>query len=126
MSAPKNRPERTPLGQRNRLTFRGKDPSKVYRVINDQDDRLQRALEAGYSFVMSDESLGDKRAAEATKMGSRVSKPVGNGIMGYLMCIPKEFYEEDQEAKAAKIKEMEKSLKPKAAEGQYGEGLTKE
>jgi len=119
-----NRPKRVPLGQRNRLSFGKQDPAYVYRVINDQDDRLVQAQEAGYEFVISDEKLGDKRAAEAGAVDSRVSKPVGNGTRGFLMRIPKEFYEEDQNEKMGKIVEVEKALKPDTSKGQYGEGLT--
>jgi hypothetical protein len=118
------RPKRVPLGQRNRLSFGKQDPNFVYRVINDQDERLQQAQEAGYEFVTGDEPLGDKRAAEGGKIDSRVSKPVGNNTRGYLMRIPKEFYDEDQNAKMGKVDEVEKALKPDKKAGQYGEGLT--
>jgi hypothetical protein len=119
----KDRPKRVPLGQRNRLSFGKQDPNFVYRVINDQDERLSQAQEAGYEFVVSDEPLGDKRAAEGGKIDSRVSKPVGNNTRGYLMRIPKEFYTQDQNEKMGKIDEMEKALKPDKKAGQYGEGL---
>ena len=118
-----NRPQRTPLGQRNRLTFGKQDPNFVYRVINDTDERLAEAQEAGYEFVVSDAPLGDKRAAEGGKVDSRVSKPVGNGTRGFLMRIPKEFYAEDQAAKMGKVVETEKALKPDTRKGEYGEGL---
>ena len=118
------RPKRTPLGARNRLTFDKQDPNFVYRVINDQDDRLQKAQEAGYEFVVSDEQLGDKRVAEGGSVDSRVSKPVGNGVRGFLMRIPREYYEEDQSAKAERIDATEASMKPNAAKGEYGSGLT--
>jgi hypothetical protein len=118
------RPKRVPLGQRNRLSFGNQDPNFVYRVINDQDERLQQAQEAGYEFVVSDQPLGDKRAAEGGKIDSRVSKPVGNNTRGYLMRIPKEYYHEDQNAKMGEIDEMEKALKPDKKAGQYGDGLT--
>ena len=124
---PSRKPVRTPLGARNRLTFSGLDTKNfVYRVINDEDDRLNQAQEAGYEFVESDKQLGDIRAAEASKLGSKVSKPVGGGITGYLMRIPKEYYEEDQAAKAQKLNDLEKSMKPDASKGQYGAGLTNE
>ena len=118
------RPKRTPLGQRNRLSFGAQDPNYVYRVINDQDERLMQAQEAGYEFVTGDQPLGDKRAAEGGKIDSRVSKPVGNGVRGFLMRIPKEYYEEDQNAKLSKIEDLEKALKPNTAKGEYGEGIT--
>jgi len=107
-----DRVKRTPLGQRNRLSFGDLDPNFTYRVINDKDDRLKQALEAGYEFVLSDEKLGDTRAAEANSIDSRVSKPVGNGITGYLMRIPKEFYDEDQALKLKAVEETEKAMHP--------------
>lgn len=124
--APTKRPKRTPLGARARLSFGKQDPNFVYRVINDQDDRLLQAQEAGYEFVIGDEKLGDTRVAEGGAIDSRISKPVGNNTRGYLMRIPKEFYEEDQAAKAARIDETEKAMKPDKSKGQYGEGLTDE
>jgi len=124
-----NRPDRSaktrvPLGARNRLTFTDIDPNYVYRVINDQDDRLDRAQEAGYEFVASDKKLGETRVAEGTVPGAHTAKPVGNGVTGYLMRIPKEFHEEDKKAKEAKIKQLEDSMQPDKSKGQYGSGLT--
>lgn len=123
-SRAENRPKRTPLGARNRLSFDNQDPNFVYRVINDVDDRLQRAQEAGYEFVASAESLGDKRAAEGGKIDSRVSKPVGNGVRGFLMRMPREYYEEDQLAKQSQVDDTERAMKPNTSKGEYGEGLT--
>ena len=128
-TAANNRPDRskqvrTPLGARNRLSFSDLDPKYSYRVINDTDDRLDRAQDAGYEFVASKEKLGDARVAEGSIPGSNVAKPVGNGVTGYLMRIPKKFYDEDQAAKEASILETEKSMQPDTAKGQYGAGLT--
>ena len=117
---------RTPLGARNRLGFSNLDERFNYRVINDQDDRLDRAVDAGYEFVESDEKLGDARVAEGTIPGSRVAKPVGNNVTGYLMRIPVKFYKEDQAAKAAKIQATEDAMQPVKSKSQYGEGLTEE
>lgn len=123
----RSKPVRQPLGQRNRLTFRGEmEEGYNYRVINDVDDRLTLALEGGYEFVESNEKLGDDKAAEASKVGSRVSKPVGNGINGYLMRIKNEFYEEDQAAKEADLVETEKGMEPGRTdvEDAYGDGIS--
>jgi len=129
IDAKKSRPQRTPLGQRNRLSFDNLDPNFQYRIINDRDDRLKRAQQAGYEFVESDEIIGDIRVAEGTSIDSRVAKPVGNGITGYLMRIPKEFYDEDQAGKIAEIEKTEAAMTPVDKEGKgtgvYGEGLTK-
>jgi hypothetical protein len=111
---------------RNRLTVKAadKDPNFTYRWINDKDSRLADAQQAGYEFVTDDIKAGDPRAAEASQMDSRVSKPAGGGLTTYLMRIPNDYYKEDQKAKADTIDEMEKSLKPDKSKGQYGQGLT--
>jgi hypothetical protein len=115
---------RVPLGTRNRLGFRNLDKRFHYHLISDQEDRLDRALEAGYEFVESDEKMGDTRVAEGNTVGSRVAKPVGNDVTGYLMRIPLKFYNEDKAAKAAKIKETEEQMQPDVDRSQYGGGLS--
>jgi hypothetical protein len=120
------RPKRTPLGAKNRLTFKGLDPAYHYRVINDKDDRLIRAQEAGYEFVLSDEQLGDKGAMTPKKLGKKVSKPVGNATTGFLMRIRKDWYDEDQAEKMKRIDESEKAMKANVVKGEYGKGLTDE
>jgi hypothetical protein len=112
---------------RNKLSFKDKDPNKVYRIVNDDPDseRLNIFLEAGYSFVHGKAGvLGDKAVAEGGAIDSRISKPVGGGKRGYLMCIDKELYEQDQALKAEAIKLTEAATKPKAEQSQYGAGLT--
>lgn len=119
-----NRPERTPLGARNRLTFKGQDPNYVYRWINDQDERLNNALEASYEFVCGSHQLAGDKRLESTPLDGRISKPAGNGIRTYLMRIRKDLYEQDQKAKMAAVDASEATMKPNAAKGQYGTGLT--
>jgi hypothetical protein len=112
---------------RNKLSFKDKDPNKVYRIVNDDPDseRLNIFLEAGYSFVHGKAGvLGDKAVAEGGAIDSRISKPVGGGKRGYLMCIDKELYEQDQALKAEAIKLTEAATKPKPEQSQYGAGLT--
>jgi hypothetical protein len=124
-----NRPTRTPLGQRNRLTFGNLDPDYQYRIVNDKDDRIKAALEGGYEFVESDDTLGDVRVAEASKVGKNVSKPVGGGTTGFLMRIKKEWYDEDQQRKLEAVERTESAMQrtgdsTKAdTSGTYGEGL---
>ena len=124
MARPKgsmNRPKRRPMGDgfRNTLSLEDKDPNYVYRVFNDVDGRLARAEEAGYEVVRSAQELGDTTADSATAVGSAVSRPVGGGITGVLMRIPRGFYEEDQIAKQTKVDASEAGLNHKKA-GQYG------
>lgn len=121
-----NRPERTPLGQRNRLTFKGQDPNYVYRWLNDVDDRLAMAQEGSYEFVYGDHTLAGDSRLESTPLDGRISKPAGNGIRAYLMRIPKDLYQADQRAKMEKVDATEDAMKPNAAKGQYGDGLKNE
>jgi len=124
-----NRPKRSektriPLGARNRLTFSATPKGFVDRVINDTDGRLDAALDAGYEFVESGTKLGDDRVAEGTTLGSRVSKPVGNGTTGYLMRIRQDWYDETQADKAKAVDKTEEAMQPDKSKGQYGSGLT--
>ena len=97
------RKKRVPLGTRDRLRY-PKRKGYTRRVFNDDHDRIQRALDAGYEFVTEpDLPGGDPQVGDASQMGKKVSKEVGSGIKGYLMEIPDEYYEEDQKAKMDKI-----------------------
>lgn len=117
-----NRPKRNEFGNFARnLSYNDKDPAFVYRVFNDKDDRIQLAMENGYEVVQSDQELGDPTAGSATKLGSVVTKPVGGGMNGVLMRIPKKEYEEAQQLKQAYVDKTEGSLRDKAKQdGHYG------
>ena len=117
--------KRVPLGSRNRLSFSNLDPNFYYRVINDTDDRIDRAVEAGYEFVESSKRLGDIQAGDDSPVGSQVKKSVGGGTVGYLMRQPIEYHNEDQQVKMDRIDELEASTKPDPLRGQYGRGLVK-
>lgn len=117
------RTKRTPInGQRNILTVRGKDPAYSYRIVNDVDDRIQEFLERGYELVADEAvSVGDKRVAKPTQSGSNVELSVGQGTKAFVMRIKKEWYDEDQAAKAAKVNEIENQMKADARkDGNYG------
>jgi len=117
-----NRPTRRHSDEpRNTLTFNKRDPNFVYRVANDADGRMQYLEDIGYEVVHDDEQLGDPTADSAAAMGSAVSKPVGGGVMGVLMRIKKEWYDEDQARKQKRVDDSEETLRqaPKA-DGRYG------
>jgi hypothetical protein len=126
MSEQPARPVRTPLGARNRLTYRHQDPNYVYRWVNDQDDRLLQAQEASYEFVRGDASAAGDSRLEATGIDGRISKPAGNGVRTFLMRIHKDFYEADQRIKQNAVDTSELSMKPDPHKLQYGDGLTKD
>lgn len=132
----RNRPERPNPGRRQRLSFRGitVPEGHVARVFNDMDDRIQEALERGYKFVKSDGTLGDERVADPACQGAYVTKSVGGGVKGYLMAIPKEWYDEDQAAKQAEVDRLDAALNRKPGEPlahggelpSYGQGHTRD
>lgn len=121
VKAPAGRVSRTPIGRRNILTVKGKDPNYVYRVVNDTGDRIQAFLEAGYELVKDQEvRVGDKRVDKTSAEGSISQISVGQGVKAYVMRIKKEWYDEDQLAKQRYINEVEAATKAKALDGNYG------
>lgn len=119
--APERRVRRTPVGRRNVLTVNGKDPNYVYRIVNDTGDRVQAYLDAGYIFEEAKAvTVGDKRVGQATAEGTAAQVSVGQGVKGYVMKQRKEWYDEDQIAKAEAIKNLEDATKQKALDGTYG------
>lgn len=116
--APSGRVTRTPVGQRNLLTVKGKDPGYSYRIVNDVDGRIAQFQEAGYEIVPREPvEVGDKRASAGTPVGSVAHFSVGGGQKAVLMRQRKEWYDEDQARKAAFVDAQESSIKQKALEG---------
>lgn len=113
---------RKPLNQRGPQAIAGdKDPSYVYRFVNDTGSRIQNFKAAGYEFVTGDDLIvGDNRVSDATDLGSAKRVISNDGTTSYLMRIKKDWYEEDQAIKAAAIKEQEAAMKQEASAGMYG------
>jgi hypothetical protein len=119
-----NRPTRTPIGTRNKLTAPPRE-GYVRRFVNDVDGRIQMFEDAGYEAVRAPTQVGDPMAGDSSQLGSVVRKPVGGGVDAVLMEIPKEWYDEDQLAKEHRLKEKEKALLSEAkGEGFDGKGVT--
>lgn len=119
--APRGRVERTPVGQRNILTVRGKDPDYEYRIVNDTGDRIQSFLDAGYELVQAEDvRVGDKRVDGTTPEGTKAQVSVGQGMKAFVMRIRKDWYEEDQARKQAQIAAVEEQTRQKALNGTYG------
>jgi len=117
--------KRIPIGTRNVLTIpKGdKDPRYSYRIVNDEPDRIRMFRDAGWEVVERRGGLqvGDVDVGDSSQLGSLVTKTVGKNKIGYLMRIKKEFYDEDQEAKAEKIRQGESALKQETQKkGRYG------
>ena len=95
--------KRIPLGQHvARLAYPPR-PGYVRRWVNEIPGRIARALAAGWSHV--------KDASTKRPVGQIVDKSLGEkGRSGYLMEIPKELYDEDQQAKQDSLDEVDKLI----------------
>jgi hypothetical protein len=119
--SPRGRTSRTPIGTRNVLTVKGQDPNYVYRVVNDEDGRIEQFKEAGYEEVLAkDVKVGDKRINATTPEGSVAQMSVGSGTKAIVMRIRRDWYEEDQALKQKQVDKTEADMKRKALDGTYG------
>ena len=115
---PSGRVQRVPVGQRNLLTVKGKDPNYSYRIVNDVDDRIAQFQEAGYEVVpRGTVEVGDKRANVGNPVGTAHHFSVGGGQKAVLMRQRKEWFEEDQKRKADFVNAQESTIKQKALDG---------
>lgn len=122
--APSGRPQRQPVGLRNRQKTRVSDPNYVERWVVDYDgtgDRIADFKLGGYEHVPARvNGLKDSRVSDASPEGSIEVRHVGGGQKAYLMRIPREDYEADQREKARLIAKTEDALKKPALDGLYG------
>lgn len=119
----KTRPERIPVsGHRNILTVHDQDPNFVYRWVNDVEDRIEVFKRGGWQLVDEKHKIGDRQVDSSSNVDQVITKNVGAGRTAYLLRIEKEFYQEDQAAKAARIAEKERAMlaNERNAEGRYG------
>lgn len=117
------RPDRIPVGDRSRdiLTVRGKNPEKEYRWVNDEDGRVQRFIEGGWNPTTGDGIVIGERTVDASAApGSVKEKHVGRGRKALLMEIDKDLYDEDQQAKADRLNQLETSMKQEVLKDRYG------
>jgi hypothetical protein len=99
------------------------DENYVYRIVNDEGNRIELHKSYGYEVVQNEDV--DFISGNAVKTGSAKSVVVDRqtGKKGVLMRQPREFHEEDKKAKAELIKKREESMfrKLKNEEGRYGD-----
>lgn len=106
-----------------------KAENKVPRWINEDDMRLMNAQEGGYEFV---ESAGvEIVGGEKQEQDRRIRKAVGKHANGqpkyaYLMAIPKEFYEEDQQKKEGVNKKVDDAIRGGNPVGLQAHGIDPE
>lgn len=110
------RPTRVPVGQRNRLSIKNQEPGYVYRIVNDEDDRVERLQELGYEIAPKETvgAVGNKRVDDPSSLGTSKHFSVGRGMKAVVMRQRKEWYEQDQTAKQADIDALEATMKGNA------------
>lgn len=119
--APSGRVKRTPVSGKHILTVQGKDPDKVYRIVNDEADRIARFQEGGYELVPDEAvKVGDNRVSKTSSEGTVKQVSVGGGRKAFVMAIKREWYEEDQKAKQQLVDDQESTIRHKALDGTYG------
>lgn len=120
-----SRPKRVPMGTyRDILSVLGKDPDYHYRWVSDVSHRGNRILRlqmAGYELATSEGlTVGEPMVFKTQEGGSIVRQPDGkSGNYLYLMRIPREFYEEDDERKQQEISNVEQQMYSEVEEGSY-------
>ena len=115
------RVERIPVsGPRDYLAVRDQDPNYSYRWVNDVDNRVDRFKAGGYEVVTAPNvRVGDKQVDSGSQLGSAVTKAVGGKIMAILMRIPKEWFDEDQQAKMEEVDAKERAMRAES-QADYG------
>jgi hypothetical protein len=119
--APESRVKRTPINARNVLTLSDMDPGYSYRFVNDTGDRVQAFLDNGWEKVPAKTvRVGDKRLGSPSTEGTDATASVGQGMKAYVLRIRKDWYEDDQAAKQAKVNATEEATRQQALDGTYG------
>lgn len=123
---PRTRPQRAKIGTKDRLVVHNKDSNYEYRFVNDVKNRVAIFKQNGWEVApAADTQIGDVRVENPTSIGSAAAVPVGlvgeNAGTAVLMRIPKEWYEEDQAAKAKAIEASEQSMKEAIRSGHKGQ-----
>ena len=119
-----NRRQRTPFGvARLKMNLdpatmqRLKAEDKIPRWINDTGNRITAAREGDYEFVHDTKApvrTGDNKEVQEQdrRIRMRVGKHEdGSPMYAYLMAIPAEFYQEDQDAKEERNKMVDTAIK---------------
>jgi len=130
-----NKPRRVPVsGMRDIMTVLNKEEGYEYRWVTDVDDggsRIYKYKRGGWEMSPLQTTEGEIIVGEEAVFRTEAKEDVirlhaGGGQFCYLMRIKKEWYDEDQKAKADAIDEMEASITQTGSStgenfGQYGE-----
>ena len=102
-------------------------------ILNDVPGRISQAIDSGYEFVTPDEVGGatnNNVTSRNTDLGDKVRFLVGhndqgNELFGYLMKIPQEWYDEDQQLLQGRNDKVDNAIRKGkvVAEGQSADGF---
>lgn len=103
------RKERIPLtGLRTKLELRGEEPGFHYVFM--LEDNVDAALDGGYEFVTHPIKIGNRQIDAGQGIGAKHQVNGGGGRTLYLMRIPEEFFNEDQESIQKEVDASEEQL----------------
>ena len=102
-------------------------------ILNDTPGRISQALENGYEFV-SPEEVGGATNSNVTDRNTDLGEKVrflvghdekGNSLFAYLMKIPQEWYDEDQQAIQERSDKIDNAIRKGkiVGDGQNDEGF---
>lgn len=118
-----NRPSRTSVnGKRDKLSLTGCEEGFHYCIVNDYN--CDAYLEDDYEFVTHKIKIGDSHVNKPNADGERASVKVGNGVTGYVMRIPLEWYNDDRKKEQTEVSDFEDSMYHRLnskEDGRYGE-----
>lgn len=117
------RPQRVPVGARQKVVVAGKHPDYEYRIVNDYPGRIAEFQRGGWELCTNSEvSTGNFRANEASEQGSYayIIASSLDGLKGYVMKIHKDLYAEDQERHEREVRATEETLVANTNDGEYG------
>lgn len=107
---------RTERGRRKRVPLGASQPKlhatvpdgMVGRWFNDTPGRIQSALDAGYDFINDKGAKDERESARKERVGVNED---GSAMLGYLMAIPKKWYNEDQKVKQKPVNAIDEAIK---------------
>lgn len=102
-----SRRTRVPLGTKRTRLYAKERPGYVRRWVNDEAGRLSRAVDGGYEFVTDPNMRSDESGKVCTQAGT---DSTGAPMKVYLMEIRREWYEEDQAEKQARVDEIDRAI----------------
>src|SRR5688572_12111443 len=117
------RPRRSPLEGRNRLSIRDRDPDYQYRYVNSNDPndptRVEDLLERGYEIVPKNKTgeVGDSQVDKPAAFGSAGEISVGQGLKAIVMRQRHDWYAEDQAIKQRENDRFESEAEKRADYG---------